>query len=85
MCRSRVGIARQFHVLGQDGAEAEILAALTAGMRDIAAEGAQADWKTDVIRPGRMPGMELPGIRPVTLHTIQLHGPWGARHADILQ
>jgi len=85
VCRSRCGVARQFHVLGQDGAEAVILAALTAAMRELTADGAQAVWKTDTIQPGRLPGMEPPGIGPVSVHTIQIHGPRGARHAGILQ
>jgi hypothetical protein len=72
-------------VLGQDGAEAAVIAALTAGMRELQADGAQVLWKCDTIRPGRLPGMEIPGIGPVTLHTVQIHGSQGARHAGLLQ
>ena len=85
LCRGRCGIARQVHVLGQDGAEATVIAALTAGVRELQADGAQIHWKCDTIRPGRLPGMELPGIGPVALHTIQIHGAQGIRHAGNLQ
>jgi hypothetical protein len=85
LCRGRRGIAYQVRVLGQEGAEAAIVAALTHGQRELEADGARVHWRSETIRPGRLPGMELPGIGSVTLHTVQLHGGHGARHAGFLR
>ncbi len=65
-------------VLGQEGAEAAIIAALT--KREVEAAGGRVDWRSETIRPGRLLGMKPPGIGPVTVHTLQLHWAHGARH-----
>ena len=63
--------------LAQDGGQPLLLPALTAFQRECHMRGGAMQWSSDVLRPGRQPGMATLEAYPCARHCIRLSGAGG--------
>ena len=71
-------------VLAQEMGQPLLLPALTAFQRECHMRGGAMQWSTEVIRPGRQPGMATPEAYSCARHCIRLSGAGGSEAAEEL-
>jgi len=76
------GRSHDISVLAQEGGQPLVLPALTALRRELQARGVGCLWTTDVLPPGRMPGMSGPEAFCLTRHKLRLTGEAAAKEAE---
>ena len=61
-------------VLAHEGGQALVLPVLTVFQRELHLQGCTRQWSTDILRPGRMPGMASLDAYPVSYHCVRMTG-----------
>ena len=69
-------------ILVQEGGQPLVLPELTALQRELQARGVGCLWTSDVILPGRLPGMAGPEAFSLFRHKLRLTGAAASREAD---
>ena len=83
--RSLPGRTQCVMVLAQEGGQPLLLPLLTEFQRECYGCGGAMQWSTEILRPGRQPGMATPEATPVARHCIRLFGEYGRTAAAQLK
>ena len=83
--RTLVGRAHCVMALAQEGGQPLLLPLLTEFQREYYARGGAMQWSTEILRPGRQPGMATLEATPVARHCIRLSGILGRAAAAHLR
>ena len=67
--------------LAQEEGQPLLLPVLTAFQREFHSRGGAMHWRTEVLRPRRMPGMATPDAHPLARHCVRLSGAGGQEAA----
>ena len=71
--------------LAQGGGQPLLLPLLTEFQREYDARGGAMQWSTEILRPGRQPGMATPEATPVFRYCLRLFGEYGRTAAAQLR